>query len=65
MNAYIKPRVNEIRSDNNRPHGEENRIAHVHSQVINIHEFIYIYIECNVDANLILTRFLINKVHHS
>ena len=38
MNAYIKPRVNEIRSDNNRPHGEENRIAHVQTQVINIHE---------------------------
>ena len=54
------------RTDNNRPHGEVNRVAHVQSQVINIHEFIYIYIECNnVDANLILTWFLSNKVHHS
>ena len=26
------------RSDNNRPHGEETRIAHVQSQVINIHD---------------------------
>ena len=33
--AFTKQQMS---SDSNRPHGEENRIAHVQTQVINIHE---------------------------
>ena len=55
------------RSDNNRPHGEENRVAHVQSQVINIHEFRIKHIDLEKKHHLIRfkNQFLTNYVHHA